>query len=632
MGLRLGKMLCLWRFLPSEPSLSSGYAGSGKFNPSSRSLKIISEIRLVLLFLAQLRNRLVETSIRNLVPFMVAAISIPGPENVPAHLKTHFNDLKVAQVKTISLLTYLIKRFADYVKPYEVSICNSIVNLVVTCPESVAIRKELLVSVKLVLETDCKRGLSPLIDKLLEERVLVRMRKDCFETMWPLAEIVHRGNLSLSQQHLVRANFASNTEGIYILVQGRILDAFMGKFSTLKLMIPQLLEEGEEGKDRTTLRAKLELPVQAVLNLRVPVEHSKEVIDCKHLIKTLATGMKTLIWSITHRHFTRRQGTHPPMLVSPSNIQPPQSFKGLREDEVLKASGVLKSGVHCLGLFKEQDEEKEVLTFFSDTLAIMEPRDLMDVLALCMPELVDCMIFNTRLVHIFSTLLGAPEKYWPFVDVLVNFLVNSKLDVLKHPKSPVGKLVLHLFQFIFGAVSKASPDLECILQAHVPVIMEVCMKNATEVERPLYYIQLLGFMFRAFARCKFELLMRDLIPKLQPCLNMLLTMLEGPTGEDMRDLLLELCLTLPARLSTLLPHLSHLMKPLILGLKGSGDLVSLSLRTLEFWVDSLNPEFLEPSMASVVCGDFSPVVTLETCTLSLGCESVATSWKIRQLQ
>lgn len=268
--------------------------------------------------------------------------------------------------------------------------------------------------------------------------------------------------------------------------------------------------------------------------------------------------------------------------------------------QVWKASGVLKSGVHCLALFKEKDEEREMLHLFSQILGIMEPRDLMDMFSLCMPDLFECMISNTQLVHIFSTLLQTPKVYRPFADVLVNFLVSSKLDALKHPDSPAAKLVLHLFRFIFGAVTKAPADFERILQPHVPVIMEVCMKNATEVERPFGYMQLLRTMFRALAGCKFELLLRDLVSMLQPCLNMLLTMLEGPTGEDMRDLLLELCLTLPARLSSLLPHLPRLMKPLVLCLKGSDDLVSLGLRTLEFWVDSLNPDFLEPSMASVM--------------------------------
>ncbi|KHN41897.1 Transformation/transcription domain-associated protein [Glycine soja] len=440
----------------SDQGINNTTATGSLLNPSTRSFKIVTESPLVVMFLFQLYSRLVQANIPQLLPLMVAAISVPGPERVPPHLKTHFIELKGAQVK--------------------------------------------------------------------------------------------------------------------------------------------LLEEGEEGKDRATLRSKLELPVQAVLALQVPVEHSKEVNDCKHLIKTLVMGMKTIIWSITHAHSPRPQA-----LVSPSsNLSPPQGVRGMREDEVCKASGVLKSGVHCLALFKEKDEEREMLHLFSQILAIMEPRDLMDMFSLCMPELFECMISNTQLVHIFSTLLAAQKVYRPFADVLVNFLVSSKLDVLKQPDSPAAKLVLHLFRFIFGAVAKAPSDFERILQPHAPVIMEFCMKNATEVERPLGYMQLLRTMFKALSGCKYELLLRDLVPMLQPCLNMLLAMLEGPTAEDMRDLLLELCLTLPARLSSLLPYLSRLMKPLVLCLTGSDELVSLGLRTLEFWVDSLNPDFLEPIMASVM--------------------------------
>ncbi|KAK9039755.1 hypothetical protein V6N11_014947 [Hibiscus sabdariffa] len=626
---------------------SSGYAGNGQLNPSTRSFKIVTESPLVVMFLFQLYSRLVQTNIPHLLPLMVAAISVQGPEKVPPHLKTQFIELKGAQVKTVSFLTYLLKSFADYIRPHEESICTSIVNLLVTCSDSVSIRKELLVALKHVLGTDFKRGLFPLIDTLLEERVLVGTGRACFETLRPLAysllaEIVHhvRGDLSLSQLSRIIYLFSSNMHdaslslGIHTtcarlmlnlvepifekgvdqpsmdearVLLGRILDAFVGKFSTFKRTIPQLLEEGEEGRDRSTLRSKLELPVQAVLNLQVPVEHSKEVSDCKNLIKTLVVGMKTIIWSITHSHLPRSQvsssshGTHSQVLVSStSNLPAPQAFKGLREDEVWKASGVLKSGVHCLALFKEKDEEREMLQLFSQILAIMEARDLMDMFSLCMPELFEYMISSSQLVHIFSTLLQTPKVYRPFADVLVNFLVSSKLDALKHPDTPTAKLVLHLFRFIFGAVTKAPADFERILQPHVPVIMEVCMKNATEVEKPLGYLQLLRTMFRALAGCKFELLLRDLIPMLQPCLNMLLTMLEGPTAEDMRDLLLELCLTLPARLSSLLPYLPRLMEPLVMCLKGSDDLVSLGLRTLEFWVDSLNPDFLEPSMANVM--------------------------------
>ncbi|KAK4416821.1 Transformation/transcription domain-associated protein [Sesamum alatum] len=600
---------------------SGGYVGAtGQLNPSTRSFKVVTESPLVVMFLFQLYGRLVQTNIPHLLPLMVAAISVPGPEKVPPHLKTHFIELKGAQVKQ-----------------HEESICKSIVNLLVTCSDSVSIRKELLVALKHVLGTDFKRGLFPLIDTLLDERVLVGTGRACFEALRPLAysllaEIVHhvRGDLSLSQLSRIIYLFSSNMHDASLslsihttcarlmlnlvepifekgvdqasmdearILLGRILDAFVGKFNTFKRTIPQLLEEGEEGKNRVTLRSKLEVPVQAVLNLPTSVEHSKEVNDCKHLIKTLVMGMKTIIWSITHAHIPRSQQV---LASTSSGSSMSQPFKGMREDEVCKASGVLKSGVHCLALFKEKDEEREMVHLFSNILAIMEPRDLMDMFSLCMPELFECMISNSQLVHIFSTLLQAPKVFRPFADVLVNFLVSSKLDVLKHPDSPAAKLVLHLFRFLFSAVAKAPSDCERILQPHVPVIMETCMKNATENERPIAYLQLLRTMFRALAGGKFELLLRDLIPMLQPCLNMLLAMLEGPTGEDMRELLLELCLTLPARLSSLLPYLPRLMKPLVMCLKGSDDLINLGLRTLEFWIDSLNPDFLEPSMANVM--------------------------------
>lgn len=43
--------------------------------------------------------------------------------------------------QTVSFLTYLLKSFADYIRPHEESICKSIVNLLVTCSDSVSIRK-----------------------------------------------------------------------------------------------------------------------------------------------------------------------------------------------------------------------------------------------------------------------------------------------------------------------------------------------------------------------------------------------------------------------------------------------------------------------------------------------------------
>ena len=59
------------------------------------------------------------------------------------------------------------------------------------------------------------------------------------------------------------------------------------------------------------------------------------------------------------------------------------------------------------------------------------------------------------------------------------------------------------------------------------------------------------------------------------------------------------------RLSDMLNVLGRLMAPLVAALKATPILVALALRTLEYWIDSLNPEFLEP-----VCAPVAPAMLL----------------------
>ncbi|KAL2624095.1 hypothetical protein R1flu_008340 [Riccia fluitans] len=622
-------------YMGQQKSPGSGPA-SGQLNPSTQSFKIVTECPLIVMFLFQLYPRYIQPNIPLLLPLMVNSISLTGPSQVPANLKSTFAEFKGAQVKTVSFLTYLLKSFADFIRSHEESISKSIVNLLVTCPDSVSIRKELLVATRHVLATDFRRGFFSQIDTLLDERVLVGTGRACYETLRPLAysllaELIHHVRLELSLPQLSRIVYLfsrnvhdsslplsvqttcvrlmlnlvetifsrrvdqhSKEEGRALL--GRILDAFVSKFGTLKHMIPQLLEGGEsdDAKEKPSLRSRLELPVQSALNLPVPPEHTKEVSDCKQLIKTLIMGMKTLVWSITNFNVTQLQ------VPQAAGAPTPSGPKGMREDEVRLASGILESGVYCLALFKEKEEEKDLFTHYSSVFAVMEHRNLMDMFSLCMPHLFECMLISQQLLQIFSTLLQTQKVTRHLADVLVNYLVNHKLENLKQPDLPAAKLVLQLFRYLFVAVVKFPAECERVLQPHVLTLMECCMKNATEVEKPLGYLQLLRIMFRALSGGKFELLFREFISSLQCCLTMLLNMVEGPTGSDMIDLVVELCLTMPARLSSLLPHLPRLMKPLVLALKGSDELVGLGLRTLEFWIDSLNPEFLEPSMASVM--------------------------------
>lgn len=90
------------------------FTGTGELNPSTRSFKIVTESPLVVMFLFQLYGRLVQTNIPYLLPLMVAAISVRGPEKVLPHLKPHFLELKGAQVKvchSVYMFLYFLRNF-----------------------------------------------------------------------------------------------------------------------------------------------------------------------------------------------------------------------------------------------------------------------------------------------------------------------------------------------------------------------------------------------------------------------------------------------------------------------------------------------------------------------------------------
>ena len=65
----------------------------------------------------------------------------------------------------------------------------------------------------------------------------------------------------------------------------------------------------------------------------------------------------------------------------------------------------------------------------------------------------------------------------------------------------------------------------------------------------------------------------------------------------LKDLWLELCLVIPARLPDLLPYLGSLMRAMASALLSKDrELVTLALRVLEVWIESIHVDYLYPLM------------------------------------
>jgi transformation/transcription domain-associated protein len=77
-------------------------------------------------------------------------------------------------VKTLSFLTYLLRGFAELMRPFEDAIAAAVVGLLRACPgDAVAVRKELLVATRHILATDFRRGFFKHVDAFLDEALLV---------------------------------------------------------------------------------------------------------------------------------------------------------------------------------------------------------------------------------------------------------------------------------------------------------------------------------------------------------------------------------------------------------------------------------------------------------------------------
>ena len=83
-------------------------------------------------------------------------------------------------------------------------------------------------------------------------------------------------------------------------------------------------------------------------------------------------------------------------------------------------------------------------------------------------------------------------------------------------------------------------------------------------------------------------------------LEKLTTLLKGALKSTLRDLFIELCLTVPAKFHNMGPYMNLLVKPILFALQGSSELVNIGIKVLEIWLDTLKSDVLEPILEPVM--------------------------------
>lgn len=137
--------------------------------------------------------------------------------------------------------------------------------------------------------------------------------------------------------------------------------------------------------------------------------------------------------------------------------------------------------------------------------------------------------------------------------------------------------LLHLFERILKSLA-VYPENEYLVRRHLRQIVVACVRSSVENPNvwPDSYCMLLRYVFRSISAGKFEESYKELLPLIPTVLNGLYRIICASVELSVRHTAIELCLTIPARLSSLLPHMNLLLRVIVLALVSDvGDLVNL---------------------------------------------------------
>lgn len=232
---------------------------------------------------------------------------------------------------------------------------------------------------------------------------------------------------------------------------------------------------------------------------------------------------------------------------------------------------------------------KKKFSFFFQFL-MMPNQNFQEIFASTAEYMVERIYKNSALQVIANSFLANPSTSPLFATVLVEYLLERMEEMGSNIER--SNLYLRLFKLVFGSVSLFPAENEHMLRPHLHNIVIRSMELAMTAKEPYNYFLLLRALFRSIGGGSHDLLYQEFLPLLPNLLEGLNRLQSGYHKQHMKDLFVELCLTVPVRLSSLLPYLPMLMDPLVSALNGSYTLISQGLRTLELCVDNLQPDFL----------------------------------------
>ncbi|KAL9917178.1 transcription-associated protein Nipped-A isoform 1-T1 [Glossina fuscipes fuscipes] len=570
--------------------------------------------------------------------------------------KEIFIDFMGAQIKTLSFLAYIVRLFQDTIMTHSALVTSGILKLMDLCPKEAAhLRKELLIAARHIFATDLRQKFIPHIHRLFDEDLLIgkgvtldSIRPLAYST---LADLAHHVRQSLSLDVLEKAIklFSKNVHdetlatGIQTMscklllnlvdcvrqhsevepIKARsllttLLKVFVYKFQTIaNITLPTITQKlkgqttGANASNATTSSSGSNAldSKETIIESTTTEQTSKtniignqmlcslNVVEYRSLVKTLVGGVKTITWGFVSSKVRESPMVDVIKLKQEKLFQPHEVsiyidlvHWAMEALDIYSINTSPNNQPKTSGVATRTKEEKEVLEHFSGIFLMMHSQNFQEVFATTIDYMVERIHKNPSLQIVANSFLANPVTSPLFATVLVEYLLGKMHEMGTNVER--SNLYLRLFKLVFGSVSLFPVENEQMLRPHLHNIVNQSMELALTAEEPYNYFLLLRALFRSIGGGSHDLLYQEFLPLLPNLLEGLNRLQSGFHKQHMKDLFVELCLTVPVRLSSLLPYLPMLMDPLVSALNGSNTLVSQGLRTLELCVDNLQPDFL----------------------------------------
>ncbi|EGG23993.1 protein kinase [Cavenderia fasciculata] len=395
----------------------------------------------------------------------------------------------------------------------------------------------------------------------------------------------------------VNANFIprkQDLEGKARSIVYKIFDSLINKFVSLKKQIPRILTAAATDANKKDDDGQQQQQPSAA-DQQMGQTTTDPVKECRGLIRVIIVGVRNIVWAL---------GACPPFRQIPLGGGQTQTIRLAipAVDESLMHIKMFKNVIKCLPIYggatPSMSEEKEIVDHFTTSLTMLDYRSFQELFISVMPFLYERSADDQTLLLISQGLLNHQTPQTPpvnycnptktYSEIFAPFLNEKLLNLTPQDKPDLN--LIRMLKLLFGSVhsieveSAVQPILSSIIMTTIKLAVESKQQDAT------HYFHLLRVIFRSCTKPEFTKDITILFPGILETLN---DLLQSSYPLDMMQLFVELALTIPVRITSSMPCIHLLVRPLILALQStSTDLLTTAFKTLEFFVDHVSGDYL----------------------------------------